>query len=504
LTTQPGTIGLLFLNAADRRLLADFFRQCGFAVEAPEPAQWRPEEWSQVGLVVADAASARRHRAALLAMRRSEAGLVPVLVALRRHENPAPWLRAGFDDVLRMPITKSELTARVETFWRLKDQAAELARRVAESSYRAIFEGVNDGILVLEPATGRILDANRRAGEIFGSPPADLRGQTFGAVRTDEETWTPEVVSERLMAAREGQPVLLEWRVRRADGSLFWAEVNLKAARIAGKERLLAVVRDITDRKLAEEELEALNRELEARVAQRTAELEEANRELEAFAYTVSHDLRAPLRAMSGFARALLEDAADRLDETTLDYARRIANAADRLGVLIDDILELSRLSRAEMHLTTVDLSAIARSILEEFRRAEPHRRVEAVIQPGLEAQGDHGLLRVALENLLDNAWKFTSHHERARIEFGMTEVEGRKAFYVRDDGAGFDPRYAHRLFGAFERLHDPEKFPGTGVGLASVKRIVARHGGEVWAEGQVEKGATFYFTLPGSRTNAS
>ena len=503
--TRPRTIGLLFTNGADRRLLAEFFAERGFEVEAPEPHAFRPREWRHVGLVVTDAASARRHHQALLAMQRaSEPELVPILVVLPRHEDAAAWLNAGFDDVLRQPISKAELAARVETFWRLKDQAAELARRLAETSYRAIFEGANDGILVQEPDTGLIVDANRRAAEMFACGQEQLRGQSLVALGCAAPPLVPEALSERLQAAAAGQPQLFECRARRADGSLFWAEVNLKRATIAGQERLLAVVRDITDRKLAEQELEALNRELEERVAQRTAQLEAVNRELEAFAYTVSHDLRAPLRAMSGFAKALLEDAADRLDDTGRDYARRIANAADRLGKLIDDILELSRLSRAEMHITTVDLSQLARSILEEMRQAEPSRQVEVVVQPGLEAQGDPGLLRVALENLLGNAWKFTSHHPRARIEFGATEVRGRTAFYVRDDGAGFDPKYAHRLFGVFERLHDPDQFPGTGVGLASVKRVVSRHGGEVWAEGEVERGATFYFTLPGARCHAS
>jgi light-regulated signal transduction histidine kinase (bacteriophytochrome) len=236
--------------------------------------------------------------------------------------------------------------------------------------------------------------------------------------------------------------------------------------------------------------------ELEERVIERTAELVTVNKELETFAYSVSHDLRAPLRSLDGFSLALLEDYADRLDAGGRDYLQRVRVASQRMGQLIDDLLKLSRLTRAEMHHEMVDLSARMRAIATEFQQREPNRRVEFTVAEGAVAKGDTRLLRAALENLVGNAWKFTSKHPRARIEFGVTRRDGEQVYFVRDDGAGFDMAYAGKLFGAFQRLHSMTEFGGTGIGLATVQRIVHRHGGRVWAEGAEEQGATFYFTL--------
>jgi signal transduction histidine kinase len=236
--------------------------------------------------------------------------------------------------------------------------------------------------------------------------------------------------------------------------------------------------------------------QLEDRVEERTRELAATNKELEAFAYSVSHDLRAPLRGIDGFSQALLEDYSDRLDSTGQDYLGRVRRAAQRMSCLIDDMLNLSRVARSPIHREPLDLSAIARSIVEELRQVEPSRKVEFSLEEGLTASGDSQLLRAALENLIHNSWKYTSGHLLAKIEFGKIRHNDKCPFFVRDDGAGFDPRYADRLCGAFQRLHTAREFPGTGVGLATVQRIIHRHGGEIWAEGAVEKGATFYFTL--------
>jgi signal transduction histidine kinase len=243
-------------------------------------------------------------------------------------------------------------------------------------------------------------------------------------------------------------------------------------------------------------DLRKAHSELEQRVEDRTAELAAANRELEAFSYSVSHDLRAPLRSIDGFSLALLEDYGDKLDANGQDCLRRVRSATQRMGILIDDLLNLSRVTRAEMHKEPVDLSGIARSAAADIMKANGHRDVELVIEDGLEAFGDSRLLRIVLDNLLGNAWKYTSKHEQARIEFGKEHSNGSSVYFVKDDGAGFDPAYSERLFGAFQRLHGMTEFPGTGVGLATVCRIVQRHGGRVWAEGAVEKGATFRFTL--------
>ncbi|HON72569.1 MAG TPA: ATP-binding protein, partial [bacterium] len=207
-------------------------------------------------------------------------------------------------------------------------------------------------------------------------------------------------------------------------------------------------------------------------------------------------DLRAPLRSIDGFSQALLEDYEDKLDEQGKDYLRRVRAATQRMSQLIDDLLNLSRISRTEMHYEEVNLTAIAKAIAAELQKTQPERQVEFVIGENIVARGDSHLLRIVLDNLLRNAWKFTSKHPHARIEFGTIQQDGRLVYYVRDNGAGFDMNYANKLFTPFQRLHKSTEFEGTGIGLATVQRIIHRHGGSVWAEGEVEKGATFYFTL--------
>lgn len=245
-----------------------------------------------------------------------------------------------------------------------------------------------------------------------------------------------------------------------------------------------------------ESDLRIVHNQLEQRVAERTAELAAANKELEAFSYSVSHDLRAPLRSIDGFSQALLEDYAGQLDSTATGYLKRVRKATLHMSQLIDDLLNLARLTRTEMRREIVNLTALAEVVAEGLQKEEPDRQVEFVIAPGLNAKADEPLLRIVMVNLLGNAWKYSSAHSRSRIEFGTTPHKGRQAYFVRDDGAGFDQRYADRLFGAFQRLHATNEFPGTGIGLATVHRIISRHGGQVWAEGAIEKGATFYFTL--------
>jgi len=272
------------------------------------------------------------------------------------------------------------------------------------------------------------------------------------------------------------------------------------------KETQRAVLNILEDFETEKNKVESANQQMEREIEERkrvemkiqgvNTELLAANKELEAFSYSVSHDLRAPLRGIDGFSLALLEDYSGKLDEEGKDYLRRIRAATQRMGVLIDDLLNLSRVTRSEMRMGRTDLGAIARSVAAELQRTQPSRRAEFNITGDLFAFADAQLIRIVLENLLGNAWKFTSKHESACIEFGRTRRDGKDVFYVRDDGAGFDLAYASKLFGAFQRLHENREFPGTGVGLATVQRIIHRHGGSIWAESAVEKGATFFFTL--------
>jgi PAS domain S-box-containing protein len=285
------------------------------------------------------------------------------------------------------------------------------------------------------------------------------------------------------------------WEVNTPDGKVLDA-YDFPFTDIDGSSMILEMDIDITARKQAEAALQNLNETLEQRVAARTSELEIANQELESFSYSVSHDLRAPLRGMDGFSQTLLDDYSDKLDAQGKDYLNKIRSSSQLMAKLISDILTISRITRAKLERAPVDLSGLAEEVKDELTRHQPERQVEIRIVPGLEAMGDRNLLKLVLQNLLENACKFTRGTEPALVEFGVKDIDGQKAFFVQDNGVGFDMAYSDKLFKPFQRLHSDKEFPGTGIGLASVNRIIGRHGGRVWAQSEVGKGATFYFTL--------
>ena len=336
------------------------------------------------------------------------------------------------------------------------------------------------------------------------APGSGLVGRVW---QSGEPIWVadfssdPRVVQQALgreigMHAVFVLPVMSEGRTIGAL-AFFCQEVREPDERLLGLAKVIgSELGQFLQRKRAEDQVVKLNADLEQRVIDRTHALEAANKELEAFSYSVSHDLRAPLRAIQGFSSMVEKQYAGLIDDQGRNMLRRVGAGALKMGLLIDDLLKLSQISRQAMRITTIDLSALAWEVAGELQLAAPERKVEWIISPQVSANGDPGLLRVVLQNLMGNAWKYSSKREGARIEFGICERDGRRAFFVRDNGAGFDTTYADKLFGAFQRLHSPGEFSGTGIGLATVKRIVQRHGGEVGAESVVGEGATFYFTL--------
>ena len=400
-----------------------------------------------------------------------------------------------------LPHTGGELGGLAQAFDNMADtlEQRDAQLRTSEMRLANIVNNAGDAIISVDEEQ-RIVAYNRTAEQIFGHAPGEVLGQSLdmllppGIAATHREhirAFSREAGTTRVMGGGR------EVAGRRADGSLFPAEASVSRVTEGGRTVFTAILRDVTERHRAEEEIRRLNENLEHKVIERTAQLEAANKELEAFSYSVSHDLRAPLRSIDGFSQALLEDYASGLDDQGKNYLQRVRAATQRMGDLIDDMLQLSRVTRVEMRRETVNLSALAESVLEDLRRGDPARPAETVIQPGLETTGDPQLLRIVLVNLLSNAWKFTSRQPEARIEFGLGNENGEPAFFVRDNGAGFDMQYADKLFGAFQRLHSPSEFPGTGIGLATVQRIIHRHGGRVRAEGAVGQGAMFHFTLP-------
>jgi PAS domain S-box-containing protein len=371
-----------------------------------------------------------------------------------------------------------------------------------------LFDMVRDAVIAAEASSGRIVLWNGAATAIFGYSADEALGMPIEALVPERLRVAHRAGLAQYAASGTGKYIeastVLELPALHKSGDELTVEMTLSPIEEPSQEGrfALAIIRDVSDRKRAEAEIRSLKHALELRVVERTAELAAANKELEAFCYSVSHDLRAPLRSIDGFSQALLDDHADRLDAEGQDCLRRVRSASQRMSRLIDALLGLSQVTRSEMRREPVDLSRLARAVAADLARTQPDRQVEWHVAEGLVANGDAPLVRLLLENLLGNAWKFTSKNPRARIELGATEYDGAPAFFVRDDGAGFDMAYADRLFGPFQRLHEATEFEGTGIGLATVRRIVHRHGGRVWAESAVEQGATFYFTLPRAEDN--
>ena len=427
---------------------------------------------SAASLLFGDPRSATEALAALEA----EPTILSAGIYTREGKLFASYLRAGNsqdpDDKVQLPEISPE-----------QAESHRFAASYLDLSRPIIFQKETVGMVAIRAGLQVLRDRQLRYVWIAASV---LLICTLGAISVS--LWFQQRISQPLLdlaatAKRVSQDK--DFSVRAKAGSrdeigLLVETFNEMLGRIQGQNQALEKARD----------------ELEERVIERTTQLEAANKELESFSYSVSHDLRAPLRSIDGFSQALLEDCGDKLDPQGRSDLQRVRAATQHMAQLIDDMLDLSRVSRGEIRRETVDLTSMVKNIAQELRTAEPDRKVDVAIADGIRAQGDARLLRVLVENLLRNAWKFTGKHPTAKIEFGIGQNDGKPVYFVRDDGAGFDMAYAGKLFGAFQRLHAMTEFNGTGVGLATVQRIVHRHGGEVWAEGKVDQGATFYFTL--------
>ena len=420
---------------------------------------------------------------------------IVVLTGLNDEEAGLAAVRNGAQDYLLKNSVNSNLLVRCVSY-AIERKQAERSLRALQERLAGIVSTAVDAIITIDEHQIVILFSAAAeqmflcpADQAIGKPldqfmPHRFRAGHPGHIRAFGQT---QVAARRRSARLTGL---------RSDGTEFPIETGISQVMVNGGKLFTAIVRDISERERAAEEIRQLNADLEQRVVDRTAQLQAANKELETFCYSVSHDLRTPLRGLDGFSQALLEDYGDKLDAEGQENLRRIRSASQRMGQLFDDFLNLSRVTRAQITRESVNLSEMARKVAGEVRGAERDREAEFVIAEGLLVNADARLLRIVLTNLLGNAWKFTSMSARARIEVGSSRENGIETYFIRDNGAGFDMKYADKLFGAFQRLHSVSDFPGTGIGLAIVQRIVQHHGGRIWAEGKLDGGATFRFTL--------
>lgn len=405
---------------------------------------------------------------------------------------------AAGDRQARAAVTRQDELGRLTTAFNAMAEAvatSESQLMASKNRFRALAEHTSDLVTVHAP-DGTFTYVSPSSQRILGMTPESLIGAHPRQVVHPEDR---DRLQAQIANAAAGADLVVTYRCRHAEGREVWLETSFVP--VLGPDGSLAQLhassRDVTRKVANEAEILRLNNTLEARVRERTARLQAVNAELEAFNYSVSHDLRAPLRSIDGFSKLLLGRYEASLDAQGVDYLTRIRAAAQRMGALIDDLLTLSRTGRGDLKRQQVSISDLASATVKRLRDGDPDRKVEVGIEPNLTAQADGGLMAVVLDNLLANAWKFTGRTDQPHITVESTTVENETTFHVRDNGVGFDPTHADRLFGAFQRLHREDEFPGTGIGLATVAKIVRRHGGHIWAHSAPGKGTTLSFTLP-------
>ena len=455
---------------------------------------------------------------------------IPILMLTVEESSERAGLDSGADGYIAKSVAPEILVLRVRALLRTAGARSSVVSSPEPNFHRARVLAIDDSPTYLESLTHALISEGYEVTKVLNGKEGLERvaRESFDCVMVD--LVMPGIdgieVCRRIneMGRAMNQAITVVMLTARETKEDMTRGLEAGADDFVGKSSDMAVlkarIRALLRRKFFQEENRRIREQLlrkeleaaEARAARELAEtraalieeLERKNKELEAFSYSVSHDLRAPLRAIDGFSRALVDDCSDSLDERGRNYLHRVRAAAQRMGELIDDLLQLSRVGRTELQKQRVDLSALARSVAADLQRVEPERSVQFLIPEGVTADGDRGLLQAVLENLLGNAWKFTGTAGEAAIEFGAVERDGAPAYFVRDNGVGFDMAYAGKLFAPFQRLHSETKFPGTGIGLATVHRIIERHGGRVWAESAVGRGATFFWSLPGTGPNTA
>jgi PAS domain S-box-containing protein len=397
------------------------------------------------------------------------------------------------EDLTRLVPTIKEVMHEVEVG--REQQQAEHSLQVSEARYRRLFETAQDGILILDADTGQITDVNPYLIKMLGYPQEYFVGKRLWEIGSFKDSEASK--STFLELQTQGYVRYEDLPLEASDERRVDVEFVSNVYTVGEKKVIQCNIRNITRRKQAETKVRLLNEELEQRMQDRTVQLQVLTNEAENFSYSIAHDLRAPLRWIGGFAQALEEGHASQLDAEGRRFIQKIRDSTAHMGTLLDGLIELARFSRTDLRRTAVDLTATVRRVAAELQQDDPERKVELVVGEGITADGDPRLLQRVLENLLNNAYKFTAKRALARIEFGVApQGDGRVAYFVRDNGIGFDMAYADQLFGAFHRLHGAKEYPGTGIGLATVERIIHRHGGQVWADGTENTSATFYFTL--------
>lgn len=482
------TLAVVVQGSKDGHLLKQLLEWAGHVVV--QPSLEAPDLHADLLIVDEHFGDVARERLREWQRRQSPIQL-PVLVLLPPGADAHRWLRSGCDDVLRIPIAKEEFLARIDAFVRIR-RASERAEAESERRFRATFQHAPLGIVHCA-ADGTILRINPRACRLLGVDAESITSTSLEALLGCDFAEPDSAGGNGPQSLRE-RPIAY----RRRDGAQAWVLASDWRIEDSTRPALrrIVIMKDVTLVKEAEARMANLNAELEEKVGERTAQLKALNAELDSFTSSVSHDLRAPVRIIEGFTELLVEELGPKMEGRVAHLLLRLRGASTRMGSMIDGLLALAQSSRAPMQLARVDLGAFAREIIDELAAESKTRTVHARVGEDLFAQGDPRLLRLLLQNLLGNAWKYTAHTLEPEIVFNRSAANGE--FFVSDNGAGFDGDRADQLFKPFQRLHNESEFPGAGVGLATVHRIVTRHGGTIRGEGSLNKGATFTFTLPG------